>query len=247
MRGKYLRTKFLATSSSTVDHGGGGSLPYTKPSEFPDDLHENHNYFRNPNGDEEVWCYKSSEFTMSDEFLPEISSQDLDIFNEVEWGAIHICEEHPQLFRDLENMEGRGERRRREIDDGHNIDNDRVPIIEFTIEEIGNNNFKRFNALQRVFRARFEESEFSGSPIWSGGLFTYVRRTLNSSVIWKTWKGEDREDDARVTMSIILTMIGSRSSNSPSKKLEITISNDLMHSRECFELASKKANSQDHP
>ncbi|CAG0899450.1 unnamed protein product [Darwinula stevensoni] len=54
--------------------------------------------------------------------------------------------------------------RRRREDDEHNIDDDRVPIIEFNFEEIGNNNFKRFNALQRVFRARFDESEFSGSP-----------------------------------------------------------------------------------
>jgi hypothetical protein len=102
---------------------------------------------------------------MSDEFLPELTCADLDVIDEMEWGAIHIRDEDSH---DMGTMEGRGQRRRHESDSEQDDDDDsQAPIIGFTIQEINNNHFERFNAQQRVFRVRFKENEFSGSAISS--------------------------------------------------------------------------------
>jgi len=105
---------------------------------------------------------------MSDEFLPELTCADLDVIDEMEWGAIHIRDEDPELFHDMGTTEGRGQRRRHESDSEQDDDDDsQAPIIGFTIQEINNNHFERFNAQQRVFRVHFKENEFSGSAISS--------------------------------------------------------------------------------
>ncbi|CAG0892384.1 unnamed protein product, partial [Darwinula stevensoni] len=111
---------------------------------------------------------------MSEESLPESRSQDL---NEMDGGEIHLRDEDPHPSHDRVPMEGSGRRRQHENDEEHDDDDDDwVPIIGYTIQEVGSRFIKRFNAHQRELRARFEESEFSGSPLSS------IMASLNISI-----------------------------------------------------------------